>query len=395
MRILFGLALALIAGLPAPAGAGDPIRIGVVLPFSGVYAALGGDITDGMMLAFETFGDTVAGRRIELIREDSEVKPSVGLTKTKKLVYQDQVDLLVGPVASNVAGAMRDFVHNAEIPLIVPNAGNNLLTGERCSPWVIRTSFSNDQINRGMGGWLFDKGYRSLYLLAADYAAGHQMMAAVKRSFTAAGGAIVGEEYPPLRETKDFAPYLAKIKAAKPDAMYVFFAGGPAIQFVKQVHDFGLKKEIALTGAGWLTSPLFLPAEGAAAVGFTGALNYVPSIDSDENRQFQNAFQEKHGRVGSEFTVQGYDTARLIVEALEITGGATDDKAALVAAMHQVSFTGPRGPLRIDPATNNVIQDIYVFETRQVGYAVKQVVIDKMEAVQDPPNGCRMEVGRG
>ena len=377
-------------GLAAVAQAEETIKIGVVLPYSGVYASLGGDITDGMQLAFDLYGSEIAGKKIVLITEDSEVKPNVGLTKTKKLVFQDKVDLLVGPVASNVAGAMRDFVHNTEIPLIIPNAGNNLLTGEQCSPWVIRTSFSNDQINRVMGPWLYEQGHRTLYLMAPDYAAGHQMMEAVRRGFTEAGGEVVGEEYPPLRETKDFAPYLAKVKATRPDVLYVFFAGGLAIQFVKQYQDFGLKGEIPLTGAGWLTSPLFLPAQGAAAAGFIGALNYVPTIDSDENAAFQAAFSEKHERMGSEFTVQGFDTGRLIVEALRLTGGETADKAALVEAIHRVHFTGPRGPFRIDPATNNVIQDIYIFEMRQTGYNIRHVVIDKIADVQDPPNGCKM-----
>ena len=377
-------------GLAAVAQAEETIKVGVVLPYSGVYASLGGDITDGMQLAFDLYGSEIAGKKIVLITEDSEVKPNVGLTKTKKLVFQDKVDLLVGPVASNVAGAMRDFVHNTEIPLIIPNAGNNLLTGEQCSPWVIRTSFSNDQINRVMGPWLYEQGHRTLYLMAPDYAAGHQMMEAVRRGFTEAGGVVVGEEYPPLRETKDFAPYLAKVKATRPDVLYVFFAGGLAIQFVKQYQDFGLKGEIPLTGAGWLTSPLFLPAQGAAAAGFIGALNYVPTIDSDENAAFQAAFSEKHERMGSEFTVQGFDTGRLIVEALRLTGGETADKAALVEAIHRVHFTGPRGPFRIDPATNNVIQDIYIFEMRQTGYNIRHVVIDKIADVQDPPNGCKM-----
>ena len=377
-------------GLAAVAQAEETIKVGVVLPYSGVYASLGGDITDGMQLAFDLYGSEIAGKKIVLITEDSEVKPNVGLTKTKKLVFQDKVDLLVGPVASNVAGAMRDFVHNTEIPLIIPNAGNNLLTGEQCSPWVIRTSFSNDQINRVMGPWLYEQGHRTLYLMAPDYAAGHQMMEAVKRGFTEAGGEVVGEEYPPLRETKDFAPYLAKVKATRPDVLYVFFAGGLAIQFVKQYQDFGLKGEIPLTGAGWLTSPLFLPAQGAAAAGFIGALNYVPTIDSDENAAFQAAFSEKYERMGSEFTVQGFDTGRLIVEALRLTGGETADKAALVEAIHRVHFIGPRGPFRIDPATNNVIQDIYIFEMRQTGYNIRHVVIDKIADVQDPPNGCKM-----
>ena len=145
-----------------------------------------------------------------------------------------------------------------------------------------------------------------------------------------------------------------------------------------------------MTGAGWLTSPLFLPAQGAAAVGFTGALNYVPTIDSEENRSFQEAFKNKYERTASEFTVQGFDTGRLLVEALKVTGGDTSNKEALVKAMHGIHFNGPRGPFRIDPATNNVIQDIYIFETRQVGYNVRHVVIDKIPDVQDAPNGCEM-----
>ena len=135
---------------------------------------------------------------------------------------------------------------------------------------------------------------------------------------------------------------------------------------------------------------MFLPAQGAAAAGFIGALNYVPTIDSDENAAFQAAFSEKHERMGSEFTVQGFDTGRLIVEALRLTGGETADKAALVEAIHRVHFIGPRGPFRIDPATNNVIQDIYIFEMRQTGYNIRHVVIDKIAGVQDPPNGCKM-----
>ncbi len=375
---------------PTVACAESNIKIGVVLPYSGVYALLGNEITGGLELAFEQYGSEFGGRKIILIKEDSEVRPRVGLSKTKKLVFQDKVDLLVGPVASNVAGAMRDFVHNVKVPLIIPNAGNNLLTGEKCSPWVIRTSFSNDQINRSMGPWLFNKGFRTLFLMAPDYAAGHQMMDAVRGGFEEAGGTVVGEEFPPLRETKDFAPYLAKIKAHNPDALYVFFAGGLAIQFVKQYHEFGMKEHIPLFGAGWLTSPLFLPAQGLAAAGFTGALNYVPSIDSQENKAFQTAFQSRYKKVASEFAVQGFDTGRLIVEALKARHGDLEDQDALLGAFHDVSFVGPRGPFRIDPETNNVIQDIYIFETRQVGDVVEHVILDKASSVKDPRNGCEL-----
>ena len=142
--------------------------------------------------------------------------------------------------------------------------------------------------------------------------------------------------------------------------------------------------------AGWLTSALYIAKQGDAAADITAALNYVPSIDSEENRKFQKDFQNKYGRGASEFAVAGYDSARLIVEAPKLTGGKTDDKGAIIDAIHKVSFVGPRGALRIDPKTNNVIQDIYVFETRKMGGKVKPVVIDKFPSVQDPPRGCVM-----
>ena len=170
--------------------------------------------------------------------------------------------------------------------------------------------------------------------------------------------------------------------------MFAFFAGGQAIQFVKQYAQFGLKESVRLSGAGWLTSPLYVNAQGPAAEGILGILNYVPGIDSPENRAFQEAYQAAHGRVASEFAVQGYDTARLIVEALKITGGDASDRGALVEAMHAVSFVGPRGPLRIDPLTNNIIQDIHVFETMAGADGTELRVIETLPAMQDDPNGC-------
>lgn len=387
-RVVCVILAVLLPGAGA-ASAGEPVKIGLLLPYSGVFAVIGADITDGLEFGLARFRARTK-RSIELFKEDTEVKPTVGLTKAKKLVYRDEVDLLVGPVGSNVANALRDFVHGAEIPLIIPNAGNNLLTGERCSKWILRTSFSNAQVTRGMGPWMVAHGYERVYLMAPDYAAGHQMMDAFRETFTAAGGTVVGEAYPSLRETRDYAPYLAQVKAAAPQAMFVFFAGGPAIQFVKQYAEFGLKDTIKLAGAGWLTSPLYIDEQGPAAAGVLGILNYVPSIETPENIEFQLAFQNMFGRVASEFAVQGYDTARLIIEALALTEGNVKKRAALVAAMHKVTFTGPRGVLRIDPATNNIIQDIHIFETRAAGGKVRAVVIDTLPAVQDPPKGCRL-----
>ena len=370
--------------------AAEPIKIGVLLPSSGVYAGLGNDQTLALELGFDDFGREVAGRPIELIHADTESRPGSGLAQIKKLVLRDKVDIVVGIISSAVAGAVRDYVHNAQVPLIVSNAGNNDLTGAQCSPWILRSSFSNSQISREMGPWMAARGFNNVFLMAFDYAAGHQAMEAFRGGFLAAGGTVVGEEYPPLGETEDFGPYLAKVRAADPDAVYVFFAGGPAIKFVKEWAAFGLKGEIQLAGAGWLNSALYINAQGMDAEGALGILNYVPSIDTQENHAFQENFRAAHGRDASEFGVAAYDSARIIVEALKATGGNTADKEALVAAMQATRFDGPRGPFRIDPRTNNVIQNLYIFEVQAQGDGVAAVVQDVITDVQDPPNGCTL-----
>ena len=362
-------------------------KVGLLLPFSGVYAGLGSHIENGFNLGLEHFGGDLGGHTITLAREDTEAKPATGLVKAKKLVLQDKVDVVAGIVSSAVLGAVRDFAHGAKTPIVVANAGNDHMTGEKCSPYLIRVSFSNSMINRPMGPYLANKGVKKAYLMAPDYAAGHQMMQAFKDGFAENGGEIVGEAYPPLRDTKDYGSYISAVKASGADALYVFFAGGAAITFVKQYADFGLAKDVPLYGAGFLTSAAYVHVQGAAADGVVGSLHYVPALDTAENKAFQEAYQAKHEKVGSEFAVQGYDAAHLIVEAIKAAG---DDKEAFKAALAKVSFDGPRGPLRIDPATNNVVQNIYIFENKFEDGKVVQTVLDTAENVQDAPNGCSL-----
>lgn len=383
-----GLGLALAAG---SASAEEPIKIGLVLPFSaGPFVAIANEIADSLEMAVADGGGMVAGRKIVVLREDTTHKPDVAQAKAKKLVFEDKVDLLVGPVASAELTALFDFANQSKTPLIIPNAGDNDVTGERCSPWVLRTSFSNDQIVRDMGPWMVKHGYKSVSLIAFDYAAGHQLMDGFKKGFTAAGGAVANEQYPPFGPISDFGPYLAKIKEAKPNAVFTFFAGPPATALVKQFSEFGLKGQIKLAGPGWLISPLNLAGEGDAAVGVLGVLNYVPAIDTPENKKFQAEFQAKYNRVGSEFAAQGYDTGRLIMAALNSIKGDVANKAGLVGAFHAVTVKGTRGELKIDPKTNNVIQDIYIYEAKKAGDKVDFTVLDKLPAVQDPPNGCKL-----
>ena len=386
-RVKLGVAVAAGLVLASSQVMAKEYKVGVLLPFSGVYAGLGAHIENGFKLGLEHYGADLGSDTITMVRSDTEAKPAASLAKVKKMVLQDKVDVLVGVVSSAVLGGMRDFVHNSGTPLVVANAGNDHMTGEKCSPNIVRVSFSNSQINRPVGGWLAKQGVKSAYLMAPDYAAGHQMMEAFKKTFTEAGGTIVGEAYPPLQGTKDYGPYITAAKAANPDAIYTFFAGGAAITFVKQYHDFGVKKDIPLYGAGFLTSAAYVHVQGEAADGTVAALHYVPAIDTPENKKFQEAYQAAHQKVGSEFAVAGYDAAHLIVQAIKKSGG---DKDAFKAALSKAEFNGPRGPLRIDPATNNVVQNIYIFKNEFKDGKVVQTILDTIPDVQDAPNGCSM-----
>lgn len=376
-------ATTILAGLPALA---EDIKVGLLLPSSGVYAALGNDIEAGFRLGLETYADKTDDS-FTLVTEDTEAKPPVGLAKARKLILQDKSDVLVGIVSSGVLGAVRDLVDASKVPLIVANAGNDEATGADCSAYITRMSFSNQQVNRPMGKWLYDQGKRKVFTIGADYAAGRQMIGAFADGFTQAGGEIVGQEWTPFQKTQDFGPYLAKAKASGADAVYVFYAGGEAIAFVKQYDSFGLKSEIPLYGAGFLTSPLYVEAEGPAAEGVIAALHYVPTIDNAENARFVEAFTAANGRVPSEYAVHGFDAARALIEAAA-TGAA--DRETLAQALRAVSFEGPRGATSIDPATNNIVQPIYVYETVAGDKGLTQKVLATLPAEADPANGCAL-----
>lgn len=378
---------ALIASSAVAQAQAEDIKVGLLLPFSGVYAALGEEIETGFRLGLDTFGAD-SGATFEIVREDSEASPPVGLAKTRKLVMQDKVDVMAGVVSSGVLGAIRDVVDGARVPLIVANAGNDEATGKDCSPWITRMSFSNQQVNRPMGKYLVDQGITRVFTIGADYAAGQQMIGAFAEAFKAAGGEIVGQEFTPFGKTQDFGPFLAKAKSSGAQAVYAFYAGGEAISFVKQYDSFGMKEALPLYGAGFLTSQLYVDAQGPAAQGVTTALHYVPTIDNDANRQFVEAFKAKAGHLPSEYAVHGYDAARALVEA--VRSGATD-RESLGAALQKTSFDGPRGATAIDPATNNIVQPIYVYQiVAGEGGAQTQKMLAQLPAEADPVNGCQM-----
>ncbi len=368
-----------------------PIKIGVVLPYSGVYAVLGESITQAMELAFARENWTVAGRKIELIKEDDEMQPPVGVRKTEKLIDSDKVDILTGPVHSGILMGMRDKVHNSKTILIVSNAGADAISRERCSKWIFRTSFSNWQPCQPMGGWVAKNVAKDVFLTAPNYQAGKDMMNAFKETFVPAGGKVVAEDYPKLGET-DYAPYLTKIRQSGAKAVFAFFSGTDAVNFVKQYSQFGLKQNIKLTGAGFLTEPDVLPAQGAAALGVITGHFYTPLLDNATNHRFVKEFRDKYfGKMPDGFACQGYDTAEVIIRALKAVNGNTQDKDKLVDAIAKVEFDSPRGRFKFDPKTHNVIQPfIYVREVREVYGGLNNVPIDKVANVADPGTGCTL-----
>lgn len=372
----------LLATIALPAAA--QTKVGLLLPASGNYAALGQDIEDGFRMAIAESGRT----DIDIIEADTEADPQTGLTMARKLVMQDQVDILVGVVSSAVLGAVRDFVHQSQVPLIVANAGNSDATGKDCSPFITRVSFSNDQLNRPMGAWMADQGIKSVYTLAPNYAAGQQMIGAFSKAFEEGGGEIVGGEFTPFGKTEDFGPYLAKAQASGAEALYVFYGGADAVSFVKQYDSFGLSEAMPLYSVGFLTAPLYLREQGQAASGVIGALHYLPSLETPENRTFVETYQAGHpDTMPSEYVVAGYDAGRLLLGALD---SGAEGREALAGTLPEVAYAGPRGPLEIDPATNNIVQNVYVFETVSSDTGMTHKLLETIEAVRDEPSGCVM-----
>jgi branched-chain amino acid transport system substrate-binding protein len=368
-----------------------PIKIGVVLPYTGVYAVLGESITQAMELVFARENWTVAGRKIEMIKEDDEMKPPVGVRKTEKLIDSDKVDILTGPVHSGILMGMRDKVHNSKTILIVSNAGADAISRERCSRWIFRTSFSNWQPCQPMGGWVAKNVSKDVFLTAPNYQAGKDMMNAFKETFGPAGGKVVAEDYPKLGET-DYAPYLTKIRQSGAKAVFAFFSGSDAVNFVKQYDQFGLKQSIKLTGAGFLTEPDVLPAQGPAALGVLTGHFYTPVLDNPTNQRFVKEFRDKYaGKMPDGFACQGYDTAEVIVRALKAVNGNTQDKDRLVDVIAKLEFDSPRGRFRFDPKTHNVIQPfIYIREVKEVAGGLNNVPIDRVANVADPGTGCTL-----
>lgn len=374
-------------GAAAPAvtqgATASELKIGLLLPYSKVYAVLGESVTNGMMLYFDETGMKVGGRTITLIKEDEENDPQISLTKTRKFIESDKVDLIAGVVSTAVAYGIRDLVDASKTHLIVANAGGNDLTRKRKSPYIFRTSFTSWQVSYPLGKWVADHLTKEAYISAADYAFGHESADAFKESFQAAGGTIVGEIYPKLGTT-DYAPFLTQIAQAKPSYLYNFYSGADAVNFLKQFGQYELGKTVKLLGAGFFVEQDVLPAVSNVPLGAVSSLHWGLTLDNPENQKFVADYKARFGSEANVFALQGYDTARVIVEALNARNGDTSDKEAFSKALAEVRFQSPRGAFRFDPETHQVVQDIYIREVKQANNGLANVVVDKVAEVRDP-----------
>jgi len=336
------------------AGAQEKLKIGILTTLSGPPAALGTQQRNGFQLALKVLGGKLGGREVELLVQDDELKPDVAVGKAKALVERDKVDFVVGPIFSNILIAMMKPVTDSGAFLISPNAGTSNFAGKDCNPNLFVTSYQNDQNHEVLGKYAQDRGIKKAFIMAPNYQAGKDSLAGFKRYFK---GEVVDEVYVPLNQL-DYSAELSKIAAAAPDAIFVFLPGGMGVNFVKQFRQAGLADKITFLSA-FTVDESTLPAQQDAALGFFGGANWAPNLDNPQNKEFVAAYEKEYNAVPGSYAFQAYDAAMLIDSALKATGGKTDNKDALRAALMKADFKSLRGGFKYN--TNHYpIQDFYL-----------------------------------
>jgi len=375
---------ALTSNLAAPgilAQTRAPIRLGNLNSFTGGIAYAAENNLNGMNLYFDSIGGTIAGRKIEIIKEDDQFNPQIGLQKAKKLVESDKVDLVVGVQASNVALAVLNYMKQQKAFYVVSGAGTDAITWDRY-PYLFRTSISTYQLSTPMATYVYDNLGKEIVTTASDYAGGRDVIAQFKGPYVAKGGKVLKEIWPPLGTT-DFSPYLTDIKSINPPVTYDFMPGADAIRFIQQYSEFGLKEKMPLTGFTIIDSQT-VSVLGKAAIGVISALTYVDTVDNPESKAFAASYQAKYKASPDLFSDYGYVAARALDEALKMVDGDTSDKDKLAEAMTKVKFNAPRGPFRMDPVTHNPIQDIYICQVIERDNKITTKILATLKDVQDP-----------
>lgn len=378
-------AAAALGGFPLRYARGaTPIKIGLVLPYSGVYSKFGEGITDGFEYALKLNGGQLGGRPVEIVKADDQLDAKVGGEVTQKLVTKDQVDIVVGPVGSNVAPVIHRICTTHGIPLIIPTAASNDLTRARCHPLVFRISHSNWQSTNPMGAWMVGRGKKRVITFGMNYAAGKEAIEGFVEGYKAAGGQVVDQKWPGIKEL-DYQAYFADIAANRADAVFAWFAGSNAVEFVKQYAQAGLKVNVPLYGVQYLTDSTLLAGQGPAADGVTTIAYWTPSLDNAANRTFVSGFKKATGKEADLNSMHGHDTCVVLASALAATKGDLKDKQRFSRAVQTVEFESPRGPFRFSKA-RNPIMNFYAVEARGGQLKVLEVI---KRNVEDPAGDCK------
>jgi branched-chain amino acid transport system substrate-binding protein len=388
-RRKFLTATALLGGgalLPKPFAfaQAQKVRVGMMLPYTGTYAQLGVAITNGFKLAVAERGNKLGGRELEYFTVDDEAEPAKAPENTNKLVQRDKVDVLVGTVHSGVQMGMVKIAKENNTLMIIPNAGLDAATGALCSPNIFRTSFSNWQPSYPMGKVLADRGIRNVVSLAWKYGAGEEAVAGFTEGFIKAGGKSVRGLWIPFPNV-EFQALLTEIASIKPDAVFVFFAGGGAAKFIKDYAAAGLRKNIPLFGSGFLTDGV-LDATEEAAQGLETTLHYADGLNIKRDRDFRSAYYKAYTFAPDVYAVQGYDAGLLLAAGLDAVKGDISKRKEITAAMEKAKIDSPRGAWTMSKA-HNPIQDIYL---RKVIGRENKFVSVAHKALADPARGCKM-----
>lgn len=371
--ILVSFVAALGGPTTAPAQSG-PIKIGLLAPLTGAFAAIGKDMLNGTELYLDEIGRQVAGRKIELIVEDTEGNTATALTKARKLVGQDKIHVLSGGLLASTGYALHPFADAEKIPTTYQVMASDDLTQRKPAKWVVRTGWATSQPMHPFAEWVIkNTKYRKVAAIGMDYAFGWETVGGFQRTFEEQGGQIIQKIWTPLN-TNDFAPFLAQIKPDA-DAVLVLMVGRLALQFMKQYEETGRKAKQPLLGGGTTTDESVLPQMGDESLGAITALHYSAALDTPQNQKFAKAFEAKAGKIPSYYSEACYTGVRWIVDAVKAVGGKVEDREALLAALRRVEIKdAPRGPLSVD-RWGNPVQNIYVRKVERIGGKLQNTVV--------------------
>ena len=380
-------AAATLATAPALAQNTAKLKVGLMLPATGTFAALGTAIENGFKLYVAEQGGKLGGRELEYVKVDDESDPAKATDNVNKLVKRDNVDVIIGTVHSGVAMAMARVAKESGTLLIVPNAGAGAVTGAMCAPNIFRSSFSNWQPGFAAGDVVGKKGHKKVVTITWKYAAGDESVAGFKEGFAKATngqGQVLKELSLPFPGV-EFQALLTEIASLKPDAVYTFFAGGGAVKFVKDYAAAGLKKNIPLYGAGFLTDGT-LEAQGADADGLFTTLHYADGLNTPRDNSFRLAYAKTYKLQPDVYAVQGYDAAQMLSIGLAATKGDAKNKVDFAAAVRKATIDSPRGKFTMSK-NHDPVQDIYL---RQVMGKENKSVSIAVKGLADPGKGCTM-----